>query len=740
MSMASVLLELEKCDGGGKRQELLETIYRDAHSLKGASRTVGLNGIGQLCQEMESVFKALQKEQLEISSELIDEIQSGLKLIELESADGHESRTREVESLAERLQAIAAARANGDMRETTPEVHSKANVESETEDSPAESTANKGSGKQPASVRSADAVRIASDRLDSLLRRAEEMVTLKLHAASRTSQLRGLAAVCSEETRNESLLHAQLQTLRQHVARDGSPDISAGEIEFMADRIEHCSRRWKQLHKSLFEVLLAAEEDQRSTEGMVDGFLRELKQTAMLPFSSLFTLFPIMLRDIAREQKKEIELNTEGEDIEVDRRILDELRDVLTHLLRNAVDHGIEESEIRRKAGKPARGAILLKAQKKDQGRIRVVIEDDGCGADIDRIRAGAVEKGWMDKTAADKLSDEEVLGMILSSGFSTSSMITDISGRGLGMAIIQERIDRIGGSIAMTNSPGKGFRVEMDIPVALESFRGILAAVGDRSFAIPSNYVRSCLRLEQESIKRTENREFIHFADALVAIADLGAVLGLPPATRPDDQHLQIVVAEASGARMALKVSEVLGESVGLLKPLGPQLLRVRNIGSAIVLGSGEVVPVLNAHDLLKSAAGIETTAQTIRSPERERQKRLLVVEDSVTARMLLKNILESEGYEVSVANDGRAGYSKLREIRADLVVSDIEMPRMNGFEMTRKIRDDDEIAHTPVILVTGLSSREDRERGMEAGANAYIVKQEFDQSNLLDAVRSLI
>jgi two-component system chemotaxis sensor kinase CheA len=437
---------------------------------------------------------------------------------------------------------------------------------------------------------------------------------------------------------------------------------------------------------------------------------------------------------------KEVELTTQGGEVELDRRILEEMKDPLIHLVRNCIDHGIEKPEERERRKKSRRGLLRIAINPINGSKIEIQVSDDGAGIDVSKVKSAAVKRGIISQEEAAKLSEQEAFSLIFQSGVSTSHIITDISGRGLGLAIVREKTEKLNGMVSVESVENLGTTFRIVVPLTLATFRGVLVGVNDRLFVLPTTNVERVVRVDKEEIKTVENRETVLLNGMAVSLIRLGDVLGLPR-TPTSGPSVQIVVLGSAEKRMAFLIDEVLQEQEVLVKTLGRQLSRVRNVAGATVLGSGKVVPILNVPDLMKSA--VKVTSTSVRTPAEEAQTKrrsVLVVEDSITARTLLKNILDSAGYDVRTAIDGVDGFTVLKTQEFDLVVSDIQMPRMDGFDLVTKIRADSKLSEIPVVLVTALESREDRERGIEVGANAYIVKSSFDQSNLLEVIQRLI
>jgi len=555
--------------------------------------------------------------------------------------------------------------------------------------------------------------------------------------------------VLATRKKERAQIQAVLRALERSLARagKGNGNGAAGERRNLAKLIgylEEGNLFLKTLEGRLMRLAKAAEGDHRALTGMVDNLLHDVKEMQLLPFASLLEVLPRLARELARDRGKQAELSARGGEFKIDRRILDELKDPLIHLLRNCVDHGIETPAERVRKGKTPHGTISIAISQQDGGKIELVIADDGAGIDATKVKAAAGKLGVVTTEEAEQLDEREALALVFRSGVSTSPIITDLSGRGLGLAIVQEKVERLGGAITLETRADAGTTFRIVLPLTLATFRGILVRAGAQLFVIPAVSVERVVRIAAKDVQTVENRETIVLGGQAVSLVGLSDALELPrkAVSGASADSVQAIVLGTGPARIAFQVDQILGEQEVLVKALGPQLARVRNVAGASVLGTGEVVPVLNVPDLMKSAARLTATSRApAAAPSVEAQKRsILVVEDSITSRSLLKNILESAGYQVATAVDGIDAYTLLKTGSFDLIVSDVEMPRMDGFDLTAKVRADKQLSELPIVLVTALESREHRERGIEVGANAYIVKSSFDQSNLLGVVRQLI
>ncbi|MHB1293259.1 MAG: hybrid sensor histidine kinase/response regulator [Sulfuricella sp.] len=613
----------------------------------------------------------------------------------------------------------------------------------------------------PAPSLASETVRVSTQKLDAVMRQVEELLSPRLASAQRARELREVTASFAAWKKQRARMRPALRLIERYVegvgkgngAAGGLPKFPTQEIqipEFPAKALpkllEHLESEhlfMKTLEERLLRLSKFAAHDRRTLAGMSDSLLHDVKEMHLLPFSSLLEIFPRFTRELAREQGKQVELVIQGGEIEIDRRTLEEMKDPLMHLLRNCIDHGIEQPALRQDRGKPEHGSITIAIAQKDGGKIEILVADDGAGIDAARVKAAALKLGLVSAEEAEKLDEQEAQALIFQSGISTSQIITDISGRGLGLAIVREKVERLGGVVALESRHDTGTSFRITLPLMLATFRGVLVRAGEHCFVIPALSVERVTRVDQQDIRTVENRATIPLGGQAVALVSLGDVLELPRQSAMDkvSEQALVVVLGTGHKQVAFRVDEILGEQEVLVKTLGRQLARVRNVAGASVLGTGQVVAVLNVPDLLKSAvkqaAPPPVAAETHGVVEKQS---ILVVEDSITSRALLKNILESAGYRVATAVDGIDAYTTLKTGTFDLIVSDVEMPRMDGFDLTSKVRADKQLGELPVVLVTALESREHRERGIDVGANAYIVKSSFDQSNLLEVIGRLI
>jgi two-component system chemotaxis sensor kinase CheA len=586
-------------------------------------------------------------------------------------------------------------------------------------------------------------VRITVGKLDARLVEAEEMLMVKLTLGQRVEDLRELANSFEAWRKEWGATEQATRTLQEANNRttpNRAPDPS---LDRLLEFFEWSRDHFRSVEDKVASLTRTGKQDRHVIGKLVDDLLEESKKLLLLPFATLAAPFPKLVRDLCRDQGKEAILVVKGEEIEIDKRILEEMKDPLIHLLRNCVDHGIEVPERRARMRKPSRATITLAVSPINGRKIEFLVTDDGAGIDTEKVKDSAITHGLLPVDEALKLDDMSAGALVFQAGVSASPMITRVSGRGLGLAIVREKAEKLGGTVSTESQAGKGTSFRIVLPSMLATFRGILVEANGRVFVVPTAHVERVARVHLAEVRTVEGRETIATGGRAVSWIRLADVLDLPRKESNEAQTSSVpfLVLGQGEQRIAFAVDAILDEQEVLVKPLLKPLLRLRHIAGATVLGSGQVVAILNVSDLLKSARnhGNKNSRAATHSKPQE-SKAVLVAEDSITSRMLIRSILESAGYKVKTAVDGMDAYTQLRAEKFDLVVSDIEMPRLNGFDLTARIRADQKLANIPVVLVSALETREDRERGVDVGASAYIVKSRFDQSDLLDAIRRLI
>jgi two-component system, chemotaxis family, sensor kinase CheA len=727
------MLALEETSDETLAAELVADIFREVHSLKGASGAVGLTDVQKLSHALESLFERarngepLSDQQIDVVYETLDALG---ELLAPES-------DIDVPALLAQINAAMAGIDPPDRRRRRRKPTPVVDAPEDPEAAPAPAGA----------PRSDETIRVSTAKLDGLMAQVGELLVSSIGAEQRLSELKSLFNDFSEwdrAWRDARPRHRKLTSdVAADAARNGHVTVSRPELEELLDFIEESDGREQTSMRALRDLYRRMAVDHRRLGQIITDLQEEVRRARMLPVGNILTAFHRMVRDVARVTGKDIALVIEGDETEVDRAVLEQLKDPLTHLLRNSIDHGIEEPADRAERGKPMRGTVSIRAFQKGNS-LCIEVADDGAGIDVERVKASGVRKGVVTAEAAEAMDDAEVYELIFRSGLSTNSIITDLSGRGVGLDVVRENVERMHGLIEVESGSG-GTTFRLIVPMSVASTHCLLVRLGTSMFAVPISNVARILRAVPDDIGRAEGKDVIRVDGRPVQLVRLGDALGVTSrssaSVEDDAPRRPVIVTGVAERRMAFLVDELADAKEVVVKSLPPPLYRVRYTSGATILGTGEVVPILSMGDLVRSAEQGPARGMVGRLGDDAHTKpRILVADDSIVTRTLEKNILETAGYDVRVASDGSEAWEILQAEQVDLLVTDVEMPVLGGFDLTARIRDSEKLSHLPVILVTSLDSREHRERGVEVGADAHIVKQGFNQENLLETIQALI
>lgn len=770
------LLHLEKHPGD---LATLKESFREAHSLKGAARMLGVSDVEALAHHFEDVLGAASKGQRAFLPDDVDRLTRGLDDLRALAEESVTGKVASV-SLTEALQRLATstpsptappekkrekvvmpARALSEAAPQPPKPsvssaapppsvkRAKPVTPAGIDPEPVASAPSEDSGLFSGGEDTASVIRVHSHKLDALLKLVGELAVVRTRVKQRLSEI--------EETITawEAYDHHGIHSGHSH-ASNGSV---ANDHLSSHDNSDPFGNRLHLLRHGLFE-------DEAGLELVAEALEEGIRNLRLLPLSSLFNQFPRMVRDLARQQGKEVRFLTEGGETTADKRILEEMKSPLMHLIRNAVDHGLEDSKTRQAEGKPREGLLTLRVS---QTATHVVLEvrDDGRGMDLEAIRNQAHKRGLFTKEVLAGFSKEQLYGLIFHSGFSTSRMVTDVSGRGVGLDAVRTNVERLKGRIQVRSELGHGSCFTIYLPITLATTPVFIVSASDQRFAIPLDFVHSVRRVSPKDIFSIEGCETIALNEAPVSVARLAHLLELPtsPEALPQPPwpcvilNLEMDGQGGNNGWLGVIVDTLEEELEVVLKPHGGILKRVRNLAGATILGSGDVCMVVNPQDLLLtvrkhgrrlagSSVGDNLLTETAseqksassQEPQKTKKKRVLLAEDSITTRTQEKRILQSAGYEVVAAVDGQDAFNKLGKQPFDAVVSDVQMPNLDGLALAKRIRENPRFKDLPIILVTSLSSDEDLRRGMEVGASAYITKPTFEQKAFLETLRRLV
>ena len=768
-AIQSSMLELEKSPRPEPRLRLLDTALRCAHSLKGAAAVVRLGTAVNICQTLETIFGRLKRGELQENADLFDTLQGAVDTVhDLVANRSEAGLPPEAVAIVRTLQKLAITDSINSSTSTKRLKRPRTvrlfrnrgeSVMSESEAvppkpenlEPGRTTAVKVAATAKAtpalpvaappdrsaittslashSVRRAQVgstVRLDVEKLDELLRRVEELASgLRLDQQT-YDESTGLL----ERTADR---YHDLQNLGPMLHRLSTGETLRDDIQAVVHAVKELTAHAEFVQQQVRSQIQRQQANQQRLNGMVDALQIDMKRLLMLPFATLLTTFPRMVRDLARDLEKLAEFTVEGAGIEVSRQILDELRDPLVHMLRNAIDHGIEEPDARVAAGKPRLGQVALVIRRRPGDQVEIELSDDGQGIDIQHLKERAVEIGALDAARAATMTDAEALDLIFHSDVSTSESVSLVSGRGLGMSIVQEHLDNLGGTITVSTEKGVGTTYHIVLPSSLATTRALGVKVGGQTLLAPSLYIDRVLRVGPGDIRSHDDGSWIDVEGRSVALVDLATVFGLEPDMETRPVLLPVVVCRAGPVLLGVVVDEILSENDILVKPLGPVLSQLPYFAGAAVARWGTLTLVLNTVDLVQDWL----TIATLDEPESiaPRRMRLLIVDDMRTMRQFLASILAEAGYDIVVAGDGEAAWQILRSEPVDLVICDVQMPVMDGLSLTRRLRR--RFGALPaVVMLSSLESEDDLQAGMDAGCDAYLRKSELTDDLLLEIV----
>jgi two-component system chemotaxis sensor kinase CheA len=716
------LLKLEK---GEADVDTLREIARAAHTIKGSARMVGADEISQLAHRLEDLLVEVRNERIEVDGTLCDLLFHTLDQIEV-CRQRLVSGEEEAIDIAPTLKLLEQALRGEPLSLTPPQVVEPAEGLQEEPPEPVAPPTPRPEPPPPPAPRPEvpaglpeERVRVSTVRLDKAARLAGEVLTAQKRSERQVGQLREL----KEQVRDQ---RRRLQRLTQETALPWA--------EALLDESDALSRSTEQLWQE-------SRDDALELERIAVELQEDMLKLRMLPAATVFDTFPRAVRDLARAAGKDIRLVIEGGETEIDRQMLEKLRDPLIHMLRNSVDHGIESPAARLMAGKPSQGTIWLRASGQGDS-ITLEIADDGRGLDVKTLRERAIQKGIVTQDQAATMSEHDFIDLIFLPGFSTSVKVTDVSGRGVGMDVVRKNIvSDLKGSVQVDPRPGQGASFLIKLPLTLTMIQVLFVSVAGLTYGIPVSALRETLQLRPQETVAFVNRQAIRLREQLLPLADLREVLNRSPAQQADaETPMTVVVVHSGQEQFGFVVDSIIAEDRVLIKPLPGHMHHITTLSGATITAEGEIIPILHVPALVKVARGLPTAVPPAEQLPARAPRHILVVDDSLNTREIEKSILEAGGYAVDVAGDGLEALRKIAEVEYALIVTDIEMPRLDGFELIERLRSDPAHEALPIIIVTSHEKEEEQQRGFALGADAYIIKADFQQSDLLATVESLI
>jgi two-component system sensor histidine kinase and response regulator WspE len=770
-SLAAGLLALES-ELSDARQ--IEPLMRAAHSIKGAARIVGLDPAVGVAHALEDALVAAQEGRLKLNSSDIDlclratDILASLEKLDEKAVEAWAASQTDLAQLIEMLRTVAHR------KPSPPKQTSNDAAASQRDDSaiitilePQKESATAKSDELPVTDQEPSRYMDVSHKVDlqeaqgsldlqpsvaesmqaapgSASAQAESVVRVSARSLTRLMSLAGESLVQARWLQPFATSLAKLKKHHDHLAEllDGLAIEPSEQASSFAGLVAEVRRQSTRCRLALAERISEFEDHAAHAESLNGRLYGEVIASRMRPFAEGTHAFPRMVRDLARNLGKQVRLEIVGQTTEVDRDILDRLESPLTHLLRNAIDHGVETPDVRRAAGKPDMGLVRLAAHHR-AGMLVLEVSDDGAGINLERLRSKVIERGLAPTAMTESMAEAELLEFLFLPGFSTASAVTEVSGRGVGLDVVQDALRKIGGSVQVRTRLGQGTSFHLQLPITLSVMRAAIVEIAGEPYAFPHNRIDRLIMLPRAGLASLENRPFVSVDGRNVGLV-LAAQLFDLPAVPPSGEDLPVLLVSDSSGQYGVVVEAFRGEQDLVVRPLDPRLGKVPNISAAAILDNGMPVLFVDVEDLVRSMDHLIQTGTLARCaparPEMARRKRVLVVDDSITVREVERQLLRQRGYDVAVAVDGREGLHVARGERFDLIVTDVDMPRMNGLELVQALKSEPSLREVPVIIVSYKDRDEDRLRGLEVGADYYLTKSSFHDDTFVGAVRDLI
>jgi len=729
------LLEIED---DPKSQTLLESLMRASHSLKGAARMVGVDPVVKVTHEMEDCFVAAQKGQVQLNSQHVDVFLNAVDLIVLISGLDENSLASwvaengdSVDSLVKSLAGILAPESN----ESTIKADSQSQedvkfaqevVEAATQDTPV-STQNTDHGRVAESG-GERTLRVDADRMSRILGVAGELLI-------ESRDLRGFSESLYAIKRRHDELMGILECWRESLVDSSMESKEYGNMSLK--HLDECRR-------SLSDQITLLDEFDHRNSNLTNKLYHEVAGSRMRPFIDGVVDFKRMVRDLARTLNKEIKFVIKGQNTSVDRDILEKIKAPLNHLLRNSIDHGIESAEAREASGKPRVATLTLTANH-GGGMLKVSVKDDGAGIDIDKLKAKLVKQGLVDDGILGQLKEPELLEFLFLPDFSTRDEVTETSGRGVGLDVVRDMMRELRGTVMVDNKPGMGAKFVMQLPLSLSVISALLVVIADEPYAFPLSRVDRILKVTTEEIEVLEGRQYIKLNEQNIGLISAAQVLGCNYQNAAENELTVVIISDRLN-QYGVVVDRFIGQRQLSVQAIDPRLGKIQDISAAALMENGDPLFIIDVDDMVRSidhivsGGGPGDVYQLAEDRIKSDRKRILVVDDSLTVREVERDLLRSNGYIVDLAVDGMDGWHAVRSKEYDLIITDVDMPRMDGIELVNNIRHDLHLKTLPVMIVSYKDRGEDRRRGLDAGADYYLTKGSFQDDTLVEAVIDLI
>jgi two-component system, chemotaxis family, sensor kinase CheA len=717
--MIDSLLQLEKSQpGSDELKKHIDTIFRASHNIKGAARGIGINNVGDIAHHLEDIFSAVRKKELVLDAAGIDLVLDAVDKMRLSMTAYLENKPLSFDMEEFKTKLIHISEIKTPATITTAEHKPTITNATVVESTPVE-VVNK----------NAESVRVSIENIDRVSALMEEIQVNKISIDDHYAHLDGVIVKAKQL--------ADYWNHNGYLLIQSNSEPLAKVYQTAQDDIAIINHALAQLHQNFRANL-------NELSVLSNSLHDEIRRLRLIPASHLLQTLPRFVRNLSQELHKEINLHINGEDVKMDKLILEGLHDPLIHLLRNAIDHGVETAAERAKKGKPE--AANLTIEIVDEGNeILIIFNDDGAGIDPDKIVTSALKKNLVSDAELSAMSNEDILQLIFRPGFSTKDIITNISGRGVGLDVVKSNLASLKGTVRVETRLHEGTTFYLRVPLTLTSERGLMVRSSNESFVLPTSFIIRVMNIKSDDILMVEGEEVIMLDQHPVVLRSLAKILNLTEADKTDQDILPLIIVKKDWYTLALLVTEIVGEREIVVKSLQEPLNEMPCIAGGTLSSTGQVILVLNIADVIHR--GLNNIFATVLSETVEAAHvgtkeipHILVVDDSITTRTLEQNVLENKGYKVTVAVNGKEAWDLIQSKKFSMLITDVNMPIMDGFELTERVKQSEKYNSLPVIIVTSLGSDNEKRRGIEVGANAYIVKSEFESSVLLQTVSQLV
>lgn len=710
------LLELEKNPRDLSAASKIDSIFREAHNIKGSAYSISLNDIGDLAHCLEDLFSEFRQGILLPTPDICALCFKAL-----------DSMSVMMQNISKELPADSDVEdVKKSLRETLVSLRTESTPETNNHEPKAPVIEVEKSSKKP--IPNMEYIRVTLDKLSDINIISDEALGIRIknnelleQVKSLNGKMKSIVEACYVQI---AILKSKFDLVEHEEFQNQNMNI-IGQMRTMSEMI---NTMYYDMRNSTIDLGY-----------LVQKLQDNVRSLRLVPIGSVLRPLFRTVHDISHELKKEVDIELIGEEIKVDRVILENIKSPIIHLIRNAIDHGIESTEDRIIKGKPEKGKLVVRVSE-EGNQIHIGISDDGSGLDTEEILKTAINKKIIQASDKDKLSKEEIMNLITLPGFSTKKTITNVSGRGVGLDVVQTSMQMIKGALNIDSVPQLGTTITLQFPITLLTDRGMLVRVGEQFYIIPTVVIQRVVALDNQVVKQIEGTQALLLNNIPIPLISLAALLNISENLTEIENEGYAVVLYKGRVKVAFIVDEILGEREIAIKPLLPPLTKTPFIIGAALTGAGNVLLVLNPTDLIQAASKKRIFRERVPQTIKKDIQKILVVDDSFTTRTLEESILSSRGYNVLSAVNGVEAWNFLQKNPVDLVITDVEMPLMNGFELTNKIKQHESLKKIPVIIVTTHENDADKQRGIDVLADGYIVKKQFDTNALLDLIKQFL